>query len=226
MKLLVKISFILLLAFSAITLHSCKPDDEIGKTYGPYTFGEARNYIDFKPGSWWVYQNNKSGLFDTLVLKSISFSNKTFTGKNIIIKEMMNMLIYSATTKYEYKYYSGGANPDVNKESLSRQNLMTIIHGKSKPGDYNGETISFFFPFDSLSKRGLGVGETNYEGFQESISVKGKLYKNVRIFHQTQDPCLDGWTGKYYWAQDIGLIMKETVKKESWELVNYHVERP
>ncbi len=226
MKLLIKISFILLLAISVITLHCCKPDDEVGKTYGPYTLGEARDYIDFKPGSWWVYQNNKSGLYDTLVLKSISIRSKTFTGKNTVIKDMVNMLIYSTTTKYEYEYYTGIANPDANIESLKRQNLISFVFGKSKQGDYQGESVSFFYPFDSTRTPGTGSSASYYKGHDSLYSLKGKTYSSIRKYYIENDNTWDRWPVNYFWAKDVGLIRKENINKgESWDLVSYHVEK-
>lgn len=225
LKTLKTILYFSLLALSTFILQSCKPDD-IGKTYGPYTLGEAREYLDFKPGSWWVYQNNKSGLFDTLILKNISISTRRFEGKNILIKDMVGFLIYSTTTKYEYSYYTLTPNPDAKPEILERVKFIDIIHGKSKPGDYHGEAIPFFFPFDSTRKASLGVGETNFIGTDSIFVIKGNEFKKIRKFQQTQDPCWDGWTVKYYWAKDVGLIRKENVNKQDiWDLINFHVEK-
>jgi hypothetical protein len=216
-----KLLFILL-AISTLTLQNCKPDDEVDKTYGPYTLGEARDYLDFKPGSWWVYQNNKSGLYDTLVLKSISIRSQSFTGKNTVIKDMVNMLIYSTTTKYEYKYYSCGANPDAKKEYLTNANTICLIHGKSKPGDYQGETESFFYPFDSSY-----VGwYSHYKGVDSTYNLKGVDYSMVRKFYIAHDYTWDNWWVNYYWAKDVGLIRRENIKlDESWDLINYRVEK-
>ncbi len=227
MKLLINISFILLLAITAFTLQNCKPDDEVGKTYGPYTLGEARDYLDFKPGSWWVYQNNKSGLYDTLVLKSISIRSQTFTGKNTVIKDMVNMLIYSTTTGYEYKYYTWGANPDLKKEDLEKANFISLILGKSKAGDYQGETVSFFYPFDSAVTSGTGSHTSYYKKFDSSYTLNGKTFFSIRKFYLDHDNTWDRWWVNYYWAKDVGLIKKENIKKEeSWDLVNYNVEKP
>ena len=136
------------------------------------------------------------------------------------------MLIYSTTTKYEYEYYTWGANPGAKKEALERAHYISLIHGKSKPGDYNGETISIFFPFDSLSKAGLGVGETSYEGYDSLKKINGNTFHYIQIFKQTKDACWDGFTVNYYWAKDVGLIRKENINKgESWDLVSYHVEK-
>jgi hypothetical protein len=226
MKLLIKISFILLLAISAITLHCCKPDDEVGKTYGPYTLGEARDYIDFKPGSWWVYQNNKSGLYDTLVLKSISIRSQTFTGKNTVIKDMVNMLIYSTTTKYEYEYYTFGANPDLPAKSLAPPYSIDLRLGKSKAGDYNGETVTFFYPFDKNHKGNISMFESSLIHKDTTIVLPKYTIDSVVVFKCKDDACWDGFTVNYYWAKDVGLIRKENINKgESWDLVNYHIEK-
>lgn len=212
---------------SAFTLQTCKPDDEVGKTFGPYTLGEGKDYLNFKSGSWWVYQHNKSGLYDTLILKNILISTRRFEGKNILIKDVVIFSIYSTTTKYMYDYYTLTPNPDAIPEILARVNSIDILHGKSKPGDYHGETISFFYPFDSLRESSLGVGVTTYLGMDTLVNMKGNKFKNVRKFQQTKDACWDGNTCKYYWAKDIGLIKKENIKKEeSWELINWHVEIP
>jgi hypothetical protein len=227
MKLLINIFFILLIASLAITLQTCKPDDDVNKTYGPYTLGEARDYIDFKPGSWWVYQNNKSGLYDTLVLKSISIRSKTFTGKNTVIKDMVNMLIYSTTTKYEYEYYTFGANPDAKPEYLERANFISLIFGKSKAGDYQGETVPFFYPFDSSSTSGTGSHTCYYDGFYSSFNLKTKTYNYIQKFYLDQDNTWDRASVNYYWAKDVGLIKKENIKKgESWDLVNFNTMKP
>lgn len=220
--------FLLFITLFAIvfTLETCK-EEESYKVYGPYTLGEGKDYLNFKPGSWWVYHHNWNGPYDTLMLKGISIRSRTFEGKNKITKEMVNMLIYSTTTKYEYEYYSSGANPNAIPKYLENVNFITLIHGKSKSGDYNGETISFFYPFDSNKRSSMGVGETTYIGMDSTLILNGIEFKDVRKFQQTQDPCWDGYTVIYYWAKNIGLIKKEKPKTgECWELINYHVEKP
>ncbi len=220
---IISIVALLIITFS---LYTCKKEEPY-KVYGPYTLGEGKDYLNFKPGSWWVYHHNWNGPYDTLVLKNIFLSTRVFEGKNKVIKDVLSFLIYSTTTKYEYKYYTFGANPNAKPEILERANSIDIIHGKSKAGDYNGETVSFFYPFDSNSNSGLGVGETTYIGMDSTLIINGIKFNNVRKFQQTQDPCWDGFTVIYYWAKDVGLIKKEKPKTgESWELINYHVEKP
>ena len=223
MKTLKSISILSLLLLSIFFLETCKPEDEAGKTYGPYTLGEANDYLNFKPGSWWVYQHNKSGLYDTLVLKSISIRSQTFTGKNTVIKDMVNMLIYSTTTGYEYKYYTLPPNPDAKPEILKKI-FFQFRHGKSKPGDYQGETVSFYYPFDLTQSGGGSPGESKYEGIDSILLIKGYYFNNVRRFRQEYDGCFSNKTAKYYWAKDVGLIkMGIPNTNEFWELINFKI---
>jgi hypothetical protein len=216
------ISFLSVLVLSVFFLETCKPDDDVNKTYGPYTLGEARDYIDFKPGSWWVYQNSKSGLYDTLVLKSISIRSQTFTGKNTVIKDMVAMLIYSTTTKYEYKYYSSGANPDAKPEYLKNVNFISLWHGKSKSGDYNGETVSFFYPFDKNHTANISMFESSLIHKDTTIVLPKYTIDSVVVFKCKDDACWDSYDTKYYWGKNIGLVKKERINNsESWDLVNY-----
>jgi hypothetical protein len=49
---------------------------------------------------------------------------------------------------------------------------------------------------------------------------------SVVVFKCKDDACWDGFTVNYYWAKDVGLIRKENINKgESWDLVNYHIEK-
>jgi hypothetical protein len=140
---------------------------------------------------------------------------------------MVTMLIYSTTTKYEYKYYTGSANPDANIESLKRQNLISFVFGKSKLGDYQGESVSFFYPFDSTRTPGTGSSASYYKGHDSLYSLKGKTYYSVRKFYLENDNTWDRWSVNYYWAKGIGLIRKEnTSKNESWELINFNIIIP
>jgi hypothetical protein len=226
MQLIKHIYILGILLLSVFFLNSCKPDDEVDKTYGPYTLGEARDYLDFKPGSWWVYQNNKSGLYDTLVLKSISIRSQSFTGKNTVIKDLINFKTYSISDGYEYTYYNLFApNPDLPSNLLSNP-YIEIANNKFRPNDFNAETVSFFYPFDKQHMGSISTFESRLIHIDTSINLPTLKVDNVVVFRCKNDACWNSATVKYYWGKDIGLIKKENIdKNESWELVNFNIEK-
>ena len=78
-------------------------------------------------------------------------------------------------------------------------------------GDYNGQTIAMFYPFDSLysispySQQGVVSLPEQYD----SLLVQGEYFYDVKVFHDSENSTDANEETKYYFAKNKGIIRKE-----------------
>lgn len=215
--------------------HSCVDDDippkgNNGTDYGPYYLEEAKDYIHFKQGTWWVYLNSKTNERDSIVVSSSNLDTITLKGeKNTITQEESSFKATSYLNDFNYTMYLAlRPFPDIWKGQHKNSEWAYTV-SKSKPGDYEGESNVFVYPF------GLNGGgsdhNTTYEGKLDSLLVQGILYRNVQTFIVSDDATFahsfgigKGGKTKYYWAPFVGMVKREHLTHNiKWELVNSHI---
>lgn len=79
------------MCISILALSGCckdKRNDIPGKQCDPrpneishFWLGEAKDYMYFKPGTWWVYKNTNTGMIDTIQVYSSSLDTFTVKGR-------------------------------------------------------------------------------------------------------------------------------------------------
>ena len=211
-----------------ILLSTCKDKEPVWRNYGPYYMGQMRDYVYFKKGTWWVYENTVTKERDSMVLQWVTLDTFTYTDNyngesdNKIIKERLNYLVHSITTGYKYEHYM--ETPSV-WSGMPDRNYGTfyLIRDKYKPGDYAGWDVSFIYPYE------IGHNwDATIISSDTFLTINGKRYNDV--VH------LEIWEYKeltpkiqYYWAKNYGLVYFEVrnnqvaEKKEYWQLVNANI---
>jgi hypothetical protein len=78
MKALFKHALLIIAGTLLCLFNSCKPEEKPHPNIykGPYYLGEVKDYLYFKPGSYWIYKNNVTNQIDTWTMLSIDTAVK------------------------------------------------------------------------------------------------------------------------------------------------------
>jgi hypothetical protein len=220
-----------LLSSALLLLNACKREPEPQKYLGNYPLGEVKDYLYFKPGSYWVYECDSTGELDSQVMVSIDtpWFHKSYIDYQVLFfirKSITHNVVFSTDNFYDVPYNS-------NFSYFDAYNINISGNGTS------AYDCVFFYPFDSL-KYGYGSSPTYYKGYLDSLQVLGKWYKEVRVF-QVQyaggfvEPRIKTWGDgqiTYYWAKNIGVVRVhvwtkkdgfDTTFKFNWNLKRYFI---
>ena len=226
-----------LLSTALLLLNACKPDKPKEKKYmGYYPLGVVKDYLYFKPGSYWVYECDSTNELDSQVMlrcdtpwikKSyIDYQLLFFTRKSIPYK-----VLFSTDGYYQVPY----------NEKFTYFDAYNI---NTSGGGISAYDCIFYYPFDS-TKFGSGSSPTYYKGHYDSMQVLGRWYKDVRVFkvqvtsgwiklNSWRLPYLDRYASiEYYWSKNIGLIRTHVIIYDilnrpfihNWNLKRYLVKQ-
>lgn len=206
----------------------CQSEKPITET-GPFPLGVSKDYLYFKPGSWWVYKNNLSNELDsivTLICDTSSISFKEDYPSTIYKTTFTTINIYqqSFTFNYNILYRCDKISPSDYHFFLHKNTLFSTKSENSDP---------YVYPF---------LPETYFIELLPTITIQGKTYSDVAVFQIWIDdsvklPTLSfGFIAssptKYFWAKGVGLIKIEQTLFRSdtqssfihkWELVSFNL---
>lgn len=220
--------FLLCIAVAASSLQSCKPDtpDPGPKDLGFFGLGEAKDYVYFKPGTWWVYENTRTGLRDSIVVTySILDTLEQANNKWRFTNEVFSVRSKSMTDGYNYKLIQ----IEQTVESIDEpKNFIIPTLERSNP--YEGEIEPFYYPFDNY-KNGYFLTK------KDTMIINNKIYHDVAVFYLVRDAIepvpRNGKPAKYYWAKKYGLVRKDLFESQfqgdtstlyhSWQLINSNI---
>ena len=231
MKLL-KLTLIIFSLSVITTLHSCKPEppDPGPKDLGLLGLGEAKDYLYFKSGTLWVFQNTRTGEYDSIevyssVLDTLEQVNKKWRFTN----EVFSVKSKSITTGYYYNL----SQVELPVETINEPKaVFSPFFERYNP--YIGQMEPFYYPFSILEKKPNSTYERFCINVRDTIMLNNNIYKNVAIFYLKNDflePLpRNGWPAKYYWAKNQGLIRKDLFEPKffgdtsrlyhSWKLIH------
>jgi len=202
-------------------VNSCKPDDD----FKPQDFPvpqEVLDYFHFKPGSMWIFQNDKTNALDTITV--IDASKAMEDGLKGDKYEKARSVWYSSFDKYQYHYFvftqgTAGCIREGSKWPCYRLKCL-----KTKTGDVLGESISWDYPF---TKDYGGAADFSGQGstyFLKDIDIDVDTFKNaVQIFIK-KSLVLNRKDVHIFWKKHIGIIKKENITDgENWNLIYYNI---
>ena len=196
-------------------LGSCKPEKPKDPITITYKLGEVANYMVFKQGTYWVYENDVTGEIDSQWVTSCQVGQYTQKGTEAysshitLIQDFFEMNI---ATNFIDGY---GDNPrwKVSSWGASVNGYPSITQGylvsKTKKANTTGSTCDVFIkPYYTGSNHSVYQISllTNYD-------LNGTNYDTVRVFRvgadrcgfQSKIPTANG-TSDYYFAKNFGLI--------------------
>jgi len=214
---------LLAIALLTLSLSCCKRDDDAPSE--PITLlapQEVKDYVLFQPGTYWVYENSITQELDSVYVYETLNEITRFEGDGQIVDfEQIIVNTFSEFEQYNHKYKLDA--PVL--EALQFYNPR-IKRVKTKPGDYVGETIVLFHPYNVGDKRyPLGTnGYVELIDFKLSFELGGNIYQEVLIYKNVEDASEGYKNVNYYFAKHIGLIKREIIDNtESWELIRYNI---
>lgn len=224
------LTFILLLVY----LQSCRDKNSNGINFEPvyYRFpidSMAKAYFWANEGSYWIYQNTKTGELDTQVVTHIdSFwvqvkGSFETTKHRTIDYERILKITSSSYFKWIYRDRTAGFAADY----TLREDACIV----DRLASGEGVNVPFFYPFKIGSQYGDGNSITTCISIDTSLIVNNIHFKNVTVFETKLDGidedklyCKNP-TSLYYWAKGIGLIRKELrICDYTWNLIEYEIK--
>jgi hypothetical protein len=203
--------------------------------------GEVVDYMAFEPGSWWIYQHNRTLEYDTIEVVRTEIDRHTVYGhhpsgiKRWLDEERFLTHMFSTNRKYKDKYMTYGRRPSYPSQIFYGYdtNYVNIIK------DFNIYSKCFTLP---LGKNGI-----NPSGRIDEYKVNNEIFKNILWFYNDMDLSIpycdrnkfkisggDANKSIHYWAKDIGLVelryygyIDESKPKDSasWNLIDYNVTK-
>jgi hypothetical protein len=239
------ILFSILLFNSCCRKERCKCEKEWGeevddcspKHYGPYYLGEVKDYLYFKPGSYWVYQNDLSGQLDSIYTISCDTAFNEVKGKYYkwISLSYTSIKFWLRSDKYRIDYYYEEQKrvPDITDFSYGHALYRFPYHDSNSNFPHHCFSYPFTKSYSPLFKE-----------FIPSMIIKGKTYTDVAIFELKLDksvsmptlsfPHSDYGLTRYYWSKGHGLVQIEqrlwrtdtqTEFWHKWELLRYKLNK-
>ena len=199
-----------------LLLGACKPDKPKDPITITYKLGEVKDYMVFKPGTYWVYQNDITGEIDSQWVTSSQVGEYSQKGteeysRHITLKQ--EFFEMSIATNFIDGY---GDNPRWKVSSWGQKvNAYpspdyAYVARKTKTANKTGGTAEVYRkPYYTTSNFSVYQINllTNYE-------LNGATYDTVRVFRvgadwcfpQSKIPSLDGGNSDYYYAKNVGVI--------------------
>lgn len=217
----------LIFLHAASCKNEAKPKEE--HHYGPFYFGNYADYFYFKPGSYWIYENNKTGELDTcflqqLVKDTVTFFGETSQFKNWYTTERINFYIFSSISKSSVAYQT--SMPCMQCSPIDSSIHFILMRGSS--------SRVFYSPPHKLE------GSHFYSTYQ----LGSETFSDVYRFDCPMSNTLTPWDKNkfnlfptdmsFFWARGKGLIQLMYKGKTqqgqpdsaSWLLKQYHLEKP
>jgi hypothetical protein len=216
---------ILVLGGLVLLLGACKetktmePEPAPDPIFKEYWLGEAKDYMYFKKGTWWVYKNMQNGKTDSVYVTLSTLD--TFTIKGIYdhsrhrTYKIESCRIVTKSLKHNkfYDWYNRQKNPDAT--SLS-SNGTSWVRNKSNPGGFVQPCFHTPFRLNLRSDMPLLNNDT-------TLILNSKEYKNVKIFKLLrdntyldlldEDPTNSNFYTLIYYAPNYGIIKYEEPKE-------------
>jgi hypothetical protein len=187
---------------------------------------EAKEFFLFKPGSWWVYQEETSLVRDSLyVTEYTNFDNYDFDAR-----------YKSALTGYEfhffvYAYAGGGPIGVCDPVKPVKGSCITISRSKYKPNDFIAEDYCFIYNANkndfiyTFSTNCETYGKITITEVFQVYSLKTFNYNKTIKINENCTAIENNQETNHYYSQGVGLIRKELIdSNQVWNLVNYHIE--
>jgi hypothetical protein len=222
-----------LLLITTIAISCCKkePKPKEERRYGPTYYGKYADYLMFKPGSIWIYENNKTGELDSCELWAIERDTPTY---------------FYEGRQYKVWYTKERINYDI--KSTGRRGI--IPYRTSTPClDCGVIDTTLKFNLKRSSSDFVLYDPYNYvpnqNAYYPTYKIVNEVFNDVYRYDVYNGSSLPYWdhnlcnltppyTGSYYWAKDVGLIsikviggneITQNLDSMFWNLKTYNIQK-
>jgi hypothetical protein len=216
---------ILFLFCLCIILSTCKHEPEIDPNSSycgeATTIDEMMEWVYFKTGTYWIYEEQNSGAIDTMTVY-YDYNGVSNTGNREFVVKMESSL-----DGYTYEYWfndawSGecGLFPGCFCRAVDCEKYV--------PGDAAGVNHVFIFPLKVGSQvwqsHGVDFGLSRVTNFFATDTIGESVFNNIYVFNQDFSPQHDYEPSIYKIALEVGIVQKILVNSsENWELIEYQI---
>ena len=211
----------------ALLLVSCSgldPDPPNIPSSGEFLIGDGEEYVNFKKGSFWVYDNSIDGRLDTIIVKEYSHTLSGVYNPDKPLRFTKDKFDIVWGTRFGATHIR--CSPECGPETLA----TSYFRFWAWDYDGDGNTI-FFYPLTDLTPAGCLNHFIPGPMVYDSLDINNETFYEVAEFQGG----IDGLWGaqyecSYYWARNVGLIsikMFDTLSHEykgSWDLLEYHLK--
>ena len=216
-------SIIPILAFILLVVSACRKEEDAEPKPTPTASPSQYNYISesiapykFKTGSYWIYENDSTGLLDSVTVDSIS------TGFFVSIPSVHGTTGYTYTQFYKMYFHDFGTS------ELYNQTLMNNYLVRNYSGDYS----NFYGQGIYAANSPVGTSSNGMTIIAKflSMNIGINTFNNVdevQIIAADQSFPEFAFDTYLYYSDTIGLIKKEAILSpgniESWSIKRWNV---
>lgn len=217
---------ILMLFIALFLVSSCRKDKSISycnlHPEDCVDIQEVKKYFYFKEGSYWVYQEQNSGLIDSVYVFETYNDPSTY---------YFSTKLYSSYDGYYYRFWPKiGAVVDSGLVEKSKRSTI-IYKSKAKPGDFVSESECFlFYPKIgdwTYSDGGYPYGYNNkltVSDIYDSIGITNKIFFEAITLYEEHTASEEKQSTFHYYVKTVGLVKKELIdSNQIWDLINYNI---
>ncbi len=183
----------------------------------------VKNFFAFKLGSWWVYEEENSGVRDSVYVTEYVEDPNTAA---------FDSRVYSTYQDYYYHYWAawGSTSQQCSDDGVICHQCIKVKRSKYKSGDFVDEATCFMF-LPVIGNKDYNYNYSypdNYihtEDVLDSFSIANLNFnRTVRLFED--NTYMEGiQPTNHYFSENVGLIRKELLdSNQVWNLVNYHIQ--
>ena len=188
------------------------------------TIEEMKHWVLFKPGTYWIYEEENTGYIDTVTV------TEYFDGLSSGGFAAFGCVMHSTFDGYNYDYwfndsYSGDCGS--NESCICRK----VLCSKSVPGDFVGEEFSFVFPLKVSNYQGLwwGMGGGDYgfttiTNFPFTCAIE-QLEFSICTEFTIDNSVQNDWKKVIYTlAHNVGIVSKQNIEEnQKWNIKEYQI---
>lgn len=163
---------------------------------------ECKDYCLFKVNSQWIYQNEQTLDYDTVI----------YIGIQPEILSSSHSPIDSERIKIAIQKKKFTTDSIITLESGFGKNESMVFSAYGDLNYFDGETYNQ----DSISSH----YNVKYANFYDTISFNNNIFKLVKRFNITK---IDVYN--IYWAKNVGVIRLEKTNGEIWNLVKFEINQ-
>ncbi|MFM9986415.1 MAG: hypothetical protein ACKVOK_14340 [Flavobacteriales bacterium] len=218
---------LLFLVVLCLVLSTCKhepePDPPAICQYDS-SIEEMKKWYYFKTGTWWVYEEQTTGELDTVTVYFDQSSGGGQVGS-------FEWEAYSSFDGYNYYYFFTSSNT-IYCLNQPECDCHKVNRAKGMPGEFVGDSDLFLWPiiegnynniYSNISGQ-ITSGTTTVTSIDGLFVVGLDTINNVAEWTVTTDDMHEGFSSKYYFAKDIGIVQFEHQNDNSiWKLIEYQI---
>ncbi len=183
----------------------------------------VKNFFAFKVGSWWVYEEETSGVRDSVYVTEYQNDPSNYN---------FDVRVYSTYQDYYYHYwpeFSSGAQ-SCNESGITCTSCLRVQRSKYRPGDFVGQGRCFIFiprigDFEYVPNVEYANNKIVINDIDSSTQIDSFNFGKTVKVHEYNTYVEGIQPTNHYFSEGVGLVRKELLdSSQVWNLVNYHIQ--